>query len=68
MPDRSRLGSTTTAHPTVRLQGGGDKCATGVKTTIRLPKEGTTKGTWNAYSLHACGKVQELAHELKRYL
>ena len=37
--------STTTTHPTVRLQGGGDKCATGGKTTMRLPKAGTTIGT-----------------------
>ena len=37
--DRSRPGSTTTVHPTVRLQGGGDKCTTGAKTTIRLQKK-----------------------------
>ena len=28
--------STTTSQPTSRLQGGGDKCSTGAKTTIRL--------------------------------
>ena len=49
----------------------GDKCATGVETTIRPPKEGTTIGTWNFRSHHACGKVQleltlELTEELKR--
>ena len=66
-PDRSRPGSTTTAHPTVRLQGADNKCATGAKTTIRLPKKGTTIGTRNARSLHVCRKVQELTHELKRY-
>ena len=68
MPDRSRPGSTTIAHPTVRLQGGGDKCATGAKTTIRLPKkEGTTIETLNVRSPHARGKVQELIYKLKRY-
>ena len=65
--DRSRTGSTMTAHPTVRLQGGGDKCTTGAKTCIRLPKEGTTMGTWNIHSLHACRKVQGLTLELKCY-
>ena len=34
---------------------------------MRLQKEGTTVGTWNVRSLHACGKVQELTHILKRY-
>ena len=29
------------AHPTVGLQRGGNKCATGAKTVIRLPKEET---------------------------
>ena len=66
MLDRSRLGSTTTVHPTVRHQRGDDKCATEAKTAIRLPKEGTTIGTRNVRSLHACGKVQKLIHELKR--
>ena len=32
----------------------------------RPPKEGTTIGTWNVRCLRACGKVQELTHELKR--
>ena len=54
-PDRWKTGSTMTTHPTVRLQGGGDKCATGAKTTIRLPKEGTTVETWKVRSLRACG-------------
>ena len=64
MLDMSRLGLTTAMHPTSRLQGGGDKCATGVKIAIKLPKEGTM-GTWNVHSLHASEKVQELTHELK---
>ena len=67
MPDRSRPGSTTTALHTVRLQGGGDRCATGAKIAIRLLKEGTTIGAWNACSLLSCGKVQEPTHKLKRY-
>ena len=53
------------AHPTVGLQRGGNKCDTGAKTNIRLPKEGTTIETWNSHSLHACRKVQELTLELK---
>ena len=48
-------GSTATAYPTARLKCGGDKCATGAKTTIRLPKEGTTVETWKVRSLRACG-------------
>ena len=27
----------------------------------------TTIGTWNVRSLHACGKAQDLTHDLKRY-
>ena len=64
MPDWSRTGTTTAAHPTVRPQGGGNDCATGVKTTFRLPKEGTTIGTWNIRSLQAYGRVQALIHVL----
>ena len=67
MPDRSRPESTTTAHPTVRLQDGGDKCGAGAETTIRLPEEGTTIGTGNMSSLHARGNPQELTLELKWY-
>ena len=66
MPDRSRPKSTPTVHPTARNQDGGDKCATGAKTTTRLPKEGTT-GTWTVRSLHAWGKIQQRTHELKYY-
>ena len=42
-------GSTTTAHPTVRLQCGSEKNATGAKTRTRLPKEETIIGTWTLY-------------------
>ena len=44
---------------------GDDKCVIGSETT-RVPKEGTAMGTWNVRSLHACGRVQEITHELKR--
>jgi exonuclease III len=66
-PDRSGPGTTTTAHSTASFQGGCDKWATGAKTSIKLPTEGTTIGTWNVRTLHACGKIHELTHELKRY-
>ena len=56
-----------TAHYTEGFGGGGDKYATGAKTMIRLTEEGTTTGTWNVCSIHGCGKVQELTHELKHY-
>ena len=78
MPDRSRPGITTTAHPTGGNQGGDDKYATGANPNpnpnpnkanpaIKLPKQGTTIGTWNVRTLHQRGKVKELTHELQRY-
>ena len=71
MPDRSRPGITTTAHSTGGYQGGDDKYATGTTplppNPIKLPKEGTTLGTWNVRTLYQCGKVKELTHELERY-
>ena len=67
MPDRSGPGSTTTALTIDTTQGGSEKLATGAKTTFRLPTEEVTIGTWNVRTLHQCGKVQELEHELKRY-
>ena len=66
MPDRSRPGSTTTALPTASHQGGSEKCATDEK-TIKLPRENTYIGTWNVRTLYACGKTEELTHELTRY-
>ena len=54
-------------HPIVRLQDGGDKCATGAKTTIRMPKEETTIETWTVRCLPACRKAQELTHQLQCY-
>lgn len=67
MPDRSGPGSTTTARPIDSLQDGRDKLATEVKNNIKLPTQGTTIGTWNVRTLHACGRVAELTHELERY-
>ena len=68
MPDRSRPGSPTTARPIGTSQDGRDKSATGVPPNpIRLQTQATTIGTWNVRTLHACGKLQELTHELKRY-
>ena len=57
---KQHAGSTTTSHPTVRVRGGGDKYATGAKTTIRPPKEGTTIGTWNFRSLHTCWSTRPM--------
>ena len=50
-----------------KTPGGGDKYASRAKTSTRLSKEETPTGTWNIRSLHACGKVHELTHDLKRY-
>ena len=35
--------------------------------TIKLQNQVTTIGTWNVRTLHACGKINELTHELERY-
>lgn len=54
--------------PISSLQDGRDICATGVKDTIiKMPTEGITIGTWNVCILYACGRIQELTHELKPY-
>ena len=67
MPDRSGPGSPTTALSTGELQGGSDKLATGAKPTFKMASEKVNIGTWNVRTLYACGKVNELEHELKRY-
>lgn len=67
MPDRSGPGSPTTALSIDKHQGGSEKLATGAKTTYKLPTEKVTIGTWNVRTLHQCGKMKELEHELKRY-
>ena len=67
MPDRSGPGSPTTALSTGELQGGSDKLATGAKPTFKMASGKVNIGTWNVRTLYACGKVNELEHELKRY-
>ena len=62
IPDRSRP-STTTAFP-VGQQGGNDKYATGAK---HRGRENIAIATWNARTLRAAGKVEELLHEMGRY-
>ncbi|GFS11485.1 craniofacial development protein 2 [Elysia marginata] len=64
MPDRSRPGQTTTARP-ITVQGGRDKWTTGTEETLKLPSKAFVIGTWNVRTLYACGKTQELTHELK---
>lgn len=36
-------------------------------TTVKLPTERMTSGTWNVCTLYACSRVQELTHELERF-
>ena len=67
IPDRSRPGQTTSARPIGSPQDGREKSATGVTETIKLQTQVTTIGTWNVRTLHACGKINELTHELERY-
>ena len=67
MPDRSRPGQTTTALSTDEHQGGSDKSATGTQPTFKISTQKVTIGTWNVRTLHACGKVKELEHELEHY-
>ena len=66
IPDRTRPGSTTSAH-TTSSQGGGDKCATGKQTSLKLRRNAVIAGTWNVRTLYAAGKIEQLEHELKRY-
>jgi len=67
IPDRSRPGLPTTALSTDQHQGGSAKSATGVKTSLKLPREQITIGTWNVRTLYQCGKIKELEYELSRY-
>ena len=67
IPDRPRPGSTTTVLSIDKHQDEGVKCATGAKTAWKPPTKNITIGTWNVRTLHACGKVKELEHELARY-
>ena len=65
IPGRSPPGSTRTA-PSALHQDGGVKYATGASLNIR-GRHNTTIGTWNARTLRAAGKLNELAHEMDRY-
>ena len=68
MPDRLRPGIPTTAPSIGASQDGGGKYATGTQEPgIKLQAEKTIIGTWNTRTLYACGKLQELTHELERY-
>ena len=55
------------ALPTARFQGRSSKYATGAKPSIKLLTEDKIIGTWNIHTLHACGKLYELTHELNCY-
>ena len=61
IPDRSPPGSTRTA-PSAIHQGGGVKYA-----KIR-GRANITIGTRNTRTLRAAGKLQELTHEIDRYI
>ena len=67
MPDWSRPGSTMAMHPIDSLQDGHDKWITGMTKTIKLQTQSTSIRTWNAHTLYACGRIQELTHKLKCY-
>ncbi|KAK2184432.1 hypothetical protein NP493_266g02003 [Ridgeia piscesae] len=68
MPNGSMPGIPTTALPTDPLQDEGDKYYTRATTSsLRLPNEKIVIGTWNVRTLYACGKLNELTHELVRY-
>ena len=66
-PDRPRPGLSTTALSILQHQDGSDKLDTGAHPTIKLPSKNVTIGTWNVRTLYACGKINELEHELKEY-
>ena len=67
IPDWLRPRSPMAALPTGWFQGGGTKCFTGTKPSIRLLMKGTAIRTWNDCSLHACGKLHKLIYELNHY-
>ena len=64
IPDRPLTGLPRSA-PSAAHQGGGDKCATGAKLRGR---KNITIGTWNVRTLRPEGKVEELIHEMDRYI
>ena len=58
MPDRSKPESTTTAHPTVRLQGGGDKEEDQCENIEKEMTSGSSKEAHN--TLKALTETQQL--------
>ena len=69
IPDRSSPGSTRTALSIgTDHQDGGVKCDTGATDTRIRARNNITIGTWNVRTLRAEGKLEELAHEMDRYL
>ena len=66
IPDQSPPGSTRTA-PSAVHQDGGVKYATCASSKIR-GRDNITIGIWNTRTLRAAGKLQELAHEVDRYI
>ena len=66
IPARSSSGTRTTPF-VAGYQDGGEKYATDGPKSLRA-RNNITVGTWNVRSLRAAGKVDELTHEMKRYL
>ena len=68
IPDRWQPGLTMTA-PTASHWGVGDKYATGgIKVKTIRGKENISTGTWNVRTLRPAGKLEELTHEMDRYM
>ncbi|XP_053376798.1 craniofacial development protein 2-like [Mercenaria mercenaria] len=65
IPYRSTSDSTRAA-PSATYQGGGIKCATVTANKINA-RDDIVIGTWNVRTLKQPGRVEELAHEMKRY-
>ena len=53
--------------PSVKDQGRGVKCTTGVLNKKIRARSNTIIGTWNARTLKNTAKMEELEHELTRY-
>ena len=65
IPDWSPHGSTRTT-PSAVHQDGGVKYATGVSS--KIDGRYNTIGTWNTRTLRAAGKLEEVTHEMDRYI
>jgi len=78
IPERTRLGLTTSVLFTGSPQGGGAshqcvKNATGGRKDQQVMNQQIQKqqfmvGTWNVRTLSATGNIKELCHEMKRYI